>query len=301
MAIQTKLTHVTRYVYDRPVVLLPQVVRLRPASHSRTIVRSYALTAKPEGHFVHWLQDPFGNWLARFVFSEPASEFSVCVELIADLEAYNPFDFFIEDYAEHWPFAYVPDLAKDLAPFLECESKGDLFEAYLASIPRDRSQTTDFLVSVNRAVQRHIAYEVRLEPGVQEPEETLARRAGSCRDSGWLMVQLMRRLGLAARFVSGYLIQLRSGSETPESASTVEADAADLHAWAEVYVPGAGWIGLDPTSGLLTGEGHIPLAATPHYRSAAPVTGSYSAPAHTKVDFRVDMTLARIAEQSSSG
>lgn len=298
MAIRTKLTHVTRYIYDRPVLLLPQVVRLRPASHGRTPVSRFALTVRPERHSLHWLQDPLGNWLARLVFSEPASEFTISVELTAEIEPYNPFDFFIEDYAEHWPFAYAPELARDLVPFLESESKGDLFEAYLASIPRDRIQTTDFLVSVNRAVHGHVAYEVRLEPGVQDPEETLARRAGSCRDSGWLLVQLMRRLGLAARFVSGYLIQLRPDDKYSEGTEEKKADGADLHAWAEVYVPGAGWIGLDPTSGLLTGEGHIPLAVAPHYQSVAPVTGSYSAAPDTRVEFLVDMTVARLDGQN---
>ena len=194
MAVLTKLTHVTRYVYDKPVVLSPQLVRLRPAPHSRTAVPAYALKVTPENHFVNWQQDPHGNWLARFVFPEPTSEFSVSVDLLAEMAVYNPLDFFIEDYAEHWPFAYAPELAKDLAPFLECEEEGDLFEAYLATIPRDRKQTTDFVVAVNQALQRHIAYEIRLEPGVQSPEETLSRRAGSCRDSGWLLVQLLRRL-----------------------------------------------------------------------------------------------------------
>lgn len=297
MAVLTKLTHVTRYVYDKPVVLSPQMVRLRPAPHSRTAVPAYALKVTPDNHFVNWQQDPHGNWLARFVFPEPTSEFSVSVDLLAEMAVYNPFDFFIEDYAEHWPFTYAPELAKDLAPFLECEGEGGLFEAYLATIPRERKQTTDFVVAVNQALQRHIAYEIRLEPGVQSPEETLTRRAGSCRDSAWLLVQLLRRLGLAARFVSGYLIQLKPDVKALDGPSGTEVDFTDLHAWAEVYIPGAGWIGLDPTSGLLTGESHIPLAATPHYRSAAPIVGSFSAPPDTRSEFFFDMKIARIDER----
>ncbi|MCM5556508.1 DUF2126 domain-containing protein [Pleomorphomonas sp. JP5] len=297
MAVLTKLTHVTRYVYDKPVLLSPQLVRLRPAPHSRTAVPAYALKVTPETHFVNWQQDPHGNWLARFVFPEPTSEFSVSVDLLAEMAVYNPFDFFIENYAETWPFTYAPDLAKDLAPFLECEEEGELFEAYLAAIPRERKQTTDFVVAVNQALQQHIGYEIRLEPGVQSPEETLTRRAGSCRDSGWLLVQLLRRLGLAARFVSGYLIQLRPDVKALDGPSGTDVDFTDLHAWAEVYIPGAGWIGLDPTSGLLTGESHIPLAATPHYRSAAPIVGSFSAPPDTKTEFFFEMKIARVDER----
>jgi len=291
MAVLTKLTHVTRYVYDRPVLLSPQLVRLRPAPHGRTKISAYALKVTPERHVLHWQQDPLGNWLARLVFSEPTTEFSVTADLLAEIAPRNPFDFFIDEAAADWPFTYAPDFARDLAPFLAQEGEGELFEAYLATIRRERMPITDFLVGINRALQGHVAYEARLQPGVQSPEETLARRAGSCRDSGWLLVQLLRRLGLAARFVSGYLVQLQADAETPDGPA---ADFADLHAWAEAYIPGAGWIGLDPTSGLLAGEGHIPLAATPHYRSAAPISGAYGAPAGTQADFSFRIEVARL-------
>ena len=297
LAVLTKLSHVTRYTYDKPVVLSPQVVRLRPAPHSRTRIAAYSLQVTPEPHFVNWQQDPHGNWLARFVFPEPTHEFSVTVDLLAEMAVINPFDFFIEDYAEHYPFTYKPELAKELAPYLECEAEGPLFEAYLAAIPRERMQTTNFVVAVNQALQQHIGYEIRLEPGVQAPEETLAKRSGSCRDTGWLLVQLLRRLGLAARFVSGYLIQLRPDIKSLDGPSGTEHDFTDLHAWCEVFIPGAGWIGLDPTSGLLTGEGHIPLAATPHYGAAAPISGSFVAQPDTHSDFFFDMKIARIDER----
>src|SRR5215471_18117235 len=285
MAILTSLHHVTRYLYDRPV---------RPAPHCRTRVPSYALKVSPAQHFVNWQQDPFGNWNARFVFPEKTREFTITVDLLADLEVINPFDFFVEPYAETLPFVYPDDLLEELTPCLVLETPGPRLKEFVASIPRGPRKTVDFLVEINQRLQREIRYLIRMEPGVQTPDATLESAAGSCRDSAWLLVQILRHLDMPARFVSGYLIQLKHDLKALDGPSGAEQDFTDLHAWAEVYVPGAGWIGLDPTSGLLTGEGHLPLAATPHYRSAAPISGAVD-PA--EVLFSFEMNVARIAEK----
>ena len=294
MSVQVSLRHVTRYAYDRPVALGPQVVRLRPAPHTRTNVLSYSLKVTPSQHFVNWLQDPNGNWLARFVFPERTREFSVTVDLIADMSVVNPFDFFTEPFATEFPFDYPAEFAEELAPYLVKEPLGPRLEAFVASISRDKINTTDFLVALNQRLQREIRYLVRMEPGVQTPDETLACASGSCRDTAWLLVQVLRNLGLAARFVSGYLIQLKPDIAALDGPSGAAEDFTDLHAWCEVYIPGAGWVGLDPTSGLLTGEGHLPLAATPHYRAAAPISGGVEA---AKVDFAFEMKVTRINEK----
>jgi uncharacterized protein (DUF2126 family) len=273
MSIHVAIRHTTRYAYDRPVSLSPHVVRLRPAAHSRTPILGYTLKVEPAGHFINWQQDPFGNYLARLVFPERARELAIDVEVIADLTVINPFDFFVEEWAEQWPFDYPEAMRKELAPYLEAEPAGPLLTAQLASIDRHPTNTVSFLVALNHRLQQAIRYTIRLEPGVQTPEETLALALGSCRDSAWLLVQVLRHLGLAARFVSGYLVQLTPDEKSLDGPSGPERDFTDLHAWAEVYVPGAGWIGLDPTSGLFAGEGHIPLACTPSPTSAAPIEG----------------------------
>ncbi len=293
MSIKASIYHLTHYRYDRPVTLGAQLIRLRPAPHSRTRVISHSLKVSPANHFVNHQQDPYGNWMARFVFPEPVRELKIEVDLVADMTVYNPFDFFVEESAEFWPFAYPEDIGPDLDIYRRAEAAGPLLSAFLTTIPRERQRTVDFIVGLNARIAREIGYVIRMEPGVQSGEQTLERRQASCRDSSWLLVQIMRHLGLAARFVSGYLIQLKPDLVAIDGPPGTSVDFTDLHAWVEVYLPGAGWIGLDPTSGLLTGESHIPLAATPHYRNAAPIAGLASA---ADVDFAFDMQVRRVAE-----
>jgi uncharacterized protein (DUF2126 family)/transglutaminase-like putative cysteine protease len=297
MTIRVALNHQTRYTFDRPVSVGPHEVRLRPAAHCRTPILSYSLKVEPAEHFFNWQQDPFGNWVARLVFPEKASALAISVDLVADMTVINPFDFFIDECAEQYPFVYPEGLKRELGPYLEAEPATPLLADWLKRTKKELLgkplRTIDMLVGINQRVQGDVGYIVRLEAGVQTPEETLTLKRGSCRDSAWLLVQGLRHLGLAARFASGYLIQLKADVEALDGPSGTDHDFTDLHAWTEVFIPGAGWVGLDPTSGLLAGEGHIPLACTAMPSSAAPVIGATDV---CETEFEFSMRVTRIHE-----
>ena len=294
MSIRVALNHVTHYRYDRLVTLGAQIVRLRPAPHCRTPILSYSMRVEPANHFVNWQQDAFANYQARLVFPEPTREFRVTVDLVAEMSVYNPFDFFLEPEAERVPFDYASALRAELAPYLVRSAEPTpRFAAFVESIDRTPCATVDFLVALNQRLADEVSYLIRMEPGVQTPEETLEKRSGSCRDTGWLLVETLRQLGFAARFVSGYLLQLAPDEKAIDGPSGAERDFTDLHAWCEVYLPGAGWIGLDPTSGLMAGEGHIPVACTPQPGSAAPISGALD---ECEVEFSHSMSVARVYE-----
>ncbi|MGJ8676676.1 MAG: DUF2126 domain-containing protein [Akkermansiaceae bacterium] len=295
MAIRVALYHKTRYDYDRLATLGPQVIRLRPAPHCRTPIVSYSLTILPEDHFLNWQQDPQSNYLARLVVNQPTKVFSIEVDLVVDLAPINPFDFFLDDYAEHYPFEYKSALQRELRSYFEQHPLTPLFKDFLATIDTSEVRSIDFLAMVNQKVFSSLRYTLRMDPGIYSPERTLREGSGSCRDFAWLLVHLYRRLGLAARFVSGYSIQLAPDEKPVDenAAAGVEEDVCDLHAWCEVYLPGAGWVGLDATSGLFCGEGHIPLATSADAQGAAPVEGGIT---ECKTEFDVAMTVTRIHE-----
>ncbi|TWU61006.1 hypothetical protein V7x_53170 [Crateriforma conspicua] len=293
MTIRVALHHQTKYQYDRSIGLGPQLVRLKPAYHARTPIIAYSQRVSPADHFVNWQQDPFGNPIGRYVFEKPADHLEVTVDFIADMTVINPFDFFVEEEFEAWPFEYDEVRRKQLLPYLEKPPMTPLFSQWVGELPTSADRVIDYLVDVNQRLERRIDYTVRMEPGVQSAEETLELARGSCRDSAWLLVQTLRHVGLAARFVSGYLIQLASDLPSLDGPSGPTEDFCDLHAWTEVYLPGAGWVGMDPTSGLFAGEGHIPLACTPFFSDAAPITGAHEP---CEVEFSFDMSVRRVHE-----
>lgn len=294
MSIVASLHHLTHYRYDKPVALGMQTVRLRPAPHVRGNIQSYSLKIVPNEHFINWQQDPFGNFLATVVFPDKVSEFKIDVGLLTEIRVFNPFDFFLEDYVKEFPFTYESGLREELAPYLEIKERGAGLCDWIEKTDQKKQGIIDFLVAINQKLNRSLRYVVRLEPGVQTCEETLRLGTGSCRDMAWFLCQALRNLGLAARFASGYLIQLAADVKSLDGPSGTEVDFTDLHAWTEVYLPGAGWVGLDATSGLLTGEGHIPLCCTPNPSTAAPVTGTLEEDA--KSTLHHEMTVTRIVE-----
>jgi len=293
MSLKVVLSHKTHYKYDKYISLSPHTIRLRPAPHSRTPIDAYSLKITPENHYINWQQDPYGNYLARVVFPEKVKEFGIDVELIADLISINPFDFFVEEYAEQYPFEYKDELKTELSQYLEVTEKSKELKKLIKSLDLKKRTINDFLVYLNTEIYKLLKYTVRLEAGVQKCEVTLDKKLGSCRDYAWLFVQVLRSLGLAARFVSGYLVQLKSDEKSLDGPSGPEEDFTDLHAWTEVYLPGAGWVGLDSTSGLFAGEGHIPLACTATFESAHAIEGLSD---KCETEFEFSNTVTRIFE-----
>ncbi len=285
-------------MYPKPVSLGAHTLRLHPASHAKAHVETYHLGCE-QAERIQWTIDPYGNKVARisFPWDERFRELDILVELVVEVRSVNPFDFFVDHRVEELGFTYPAEYALELAPFLGLDDPafacGEQFETFLAEMP-DEGRTVDAIVQMNALVNRRIDYVIREEPGVWTPEETLAQGRGSCRDSAMLLVALLRRRGIAARFVSGYLIQVTDEGMLPDLPKGLDHDVVDLHAWAEAYVPGAGWIGLDATSGLMATEGHIPLACASTPTLAAPLYGSAEMAAE-QVDFR--MSVARLGHE----
>ena len=294
------LQHRSSYHYPVPANLGPHTLRMRPTAHAKARIETYRLLIGCE-HTLRWQQDPYGNHIAKVHFpAEPqVDSLDILVEITVDVRPVNPFDFLLEELAENTPFEYPSSLRQELAPFLHLDdpvfARGPLYEAFSASLPRS-GPTSSLVPALNAEVARRTRYVIREEAGVYTPEESLAAGKASCRDSAVLLTALLRERGLAARFVSGYLVQLTDEGMLPDQPKGVTRDVVDLHAWCEVYLPGAGWLGLDATSGLLCGEGHIPLCAASVPSLASPLEGTADQ-ASDAVDF--SMVIGRLGHEAS--
>ncbi|MBS0017528.1 MAG: transglutaminase family protein [Arthrospira sp. SH-MAG29] len=294
MSVKVSLNHQLVYHFENSVILGPHTLGLRPSPHCRTPISSYSLKIEPNDYTMTWQQDPYGNYLGRLNFLSKTDRLGITVDIIADLHPINPFNFVMESYAERYPFIYEEQLGRELIPFLEIDESTPILKDWVEQHRVKDIYTPEFIITINQKLADYIKYTVRFEPGIQTCEETLKTQIGSCRDTAWLMVQILRHYGLAARFVSGYLIQLKPDVPPLDGPPGPEADNADLHAWAEVYIPGAGWIGLDPTSGFLAAEGHIPLVCTADPQAASPVQGT-AEPCGSNLEFAV--TVSRYENQ----
>ena len=297
--VRLHLQHRSRYQYATPAQLGPHTLRLHPAPHTRARVETYRLIVEPSAR-MRWYSDPFGNRVARVDFApeETLTSFEVVVELAVQIEPVNPFDFLLEPMAETAPFAYPAALARELQPFLALDDPayavGPLFEAFEAALPR-AGETVPLLDRLNQEVHDRVRYVIREETGTFTPEQSLMKGQASCRDSSLLLSAVLRRRGFATRFVSGYLVQLVDEGMLPDQPRGMSRDVVDLHAWCEVYLPGAGWVGLDATSGLFCGEGHIPLCCAAAPELAAPIEGTSDTPAS---DVGFSMAVQRLGHEA---
>lgn len=282
------LHHRMTYTYDQPVQLGPHTLRLRPSGCCWTSIDQYRLTVTPEPTVIYQYEDPFGNWVERCLFGATVDKLDFTVEMVADLTPVNPFNFLILPEAARLPIDYSDELTEALHPYLRCRAVGSDASLLTSMDGSAEEDVVPYLVELNRTINDRIEYQPRTDPGVWTPQETLERGVGSCRDTAWLLTETLRQLGFAARFVSGYLIQLDVEVESANDERPTTEDQAALHAWTEVYLPGAGWIGLDPTSGFLTAEGHLPLARSPEPIGAAPVTGS-TAPCEPQLQYSMSV------------
>lgn len=264
------ISHVTEYLFPSPVTLLPHRLLLRPRANHNVRIESSELEISP-GHILQWKRDVLDNSVALVTFTEAAARLCVRSRVLIQHFDDNPFDFLVDDYAVTHPFAYAEQDRAELAPFQQpvYPADQDAVRKWLDGFDlRPPIETFALLDRLNREIASGFAYRMREEPGVQTPTLTLASKSGSCRDFAALFIEACRALGLASRFVSGYLFIFAPAS-APGNAAT--------HAWAEVYLPGAGWKGFDPTSGEVTGNKHIAVAVARHPEAVPPVAGSYLA------------------------
>ena len=281
-----RIQHQTTYSYSQPVTFGQHRIMVRPREGHDVHIESSVLNITP-AHTIRWTRDVNGNSLARVDFLEPATQLVFSSEIVLEQYNTNPFDFILEDTAVHYPFVYEPESLTELAPVMAILYPRDTpaLKEWLAQFwkPGEQVDTFALLQRVNRHIYENFKYQRRDESGVQTPAETLTKRSGSCRDFATLLLEACRTWGLAARFASGYM-----------QCESTEAGGASTHAWTEVYLPGAGWKGFDPTGGLMTGAQHVTVAVSRNPESAAPISGSFSGPRGCSLGITVDVRVTRI-------
>ncbi len=283
-----RIQHSTSYQYSEPVTLLPHKLMLRPRiGHDIQLVSS-SLAITPS-NIVKWQRDIYGNSVAAVTFTEPATEMSIVSEVVITHYEAQPLNFLVDEKALMFPFYFDPSERVDLVPYqtLSFPSDSEDVRQWLQQFwsPGQVIETYALLDNINKEIVQNFAYQMREEPGVQRPAETLLKRSGSCRDFSTLFIEACRYFGFGARFVSGYL-------HCPDTVS----GHGSTHAWAEVYLPGAGWKGFDNTSGIVVGEEHIAVAVTRHPEDAPPISGSYKGETTTPPTMQVKVEVTEVAK-----
>jgi transglutaminase-like putative cysteine protease len=261
------ISHRTRYEYDRAVEFLPHLLYLRPRENPLLQVEHFGFTFQPEAR-IQWMRDDFDNLPASVQFTASAATLEICSECTVTTSDAPPFDFLVRDYARTFPFTYEPLHRFNLSIYLTPpeNSVQEALRRWLDEHFTDRpSETVAWLFALNQALCRSLAYRRRDEPGIQPAAETITLGTGSCRDYAALLVECARSLGIAARFVSGYMFDPNNNG----------AATGAMHAWVEVFLPGAGWIGLDPTHGLFCQNAYVPVAHAVVAESVNPIQGSF--------------------------
>jgi transglutaminase-like putative cysteine protease len=279
------ITHLTRYTYDQQVHFQPHLLYLRPRDNPLLKVGEFTFTFSPTAR-VNWMRDDFDNLPASAHFSDPGIVLEICSACQVETVDAQPFDFLLRGYAAAFPFDYEPLHRFNLSIYLTppVQTTQEILRAWIHErMPKPPSETVAWLAALNWIIFDSITYARRDEPGIQSSLVTVRRGTGTCRDYAMLLIECARTLGIAARFVSGYLFD-------PADDGTGHGD---MHAWVEVFLPGAGWRGLDPTHGIFCNSGYVPVAHAVVAESVNPIQGAIAGPASTMARLTTEVRVRR--------
>lgn len=290
------IEHLTQHIYERPVSFSDHALFLRPLDSHRRHVGRFEVATTPAAT-QRWVRDAYGNLVLRCNFGLSESkvlEFKTRIEV--EVAEDNPFDFILESHATAYPFSYrEPDLSS-LKSYLDTKAGAGAFRALdwfykVVPSPSGHSDVVQFLSELNEAIRREINYIRRDEEGIQNPDTTIDLGSGSCRDMAVLFISILRQLGFAARFCSGYLYDPPVGEGGEHAFNRA---VGSMHAWAEVYLPGAGWKGFDPTNGILANGFFIPCGVSHDPQNVNPIQGSYFSNTPVASSMEVNLQMERI-------